>query len=57
MRRVLCTACQKLTRKCLVGDNYHVVLPSATAGEAAVEDITIRSEQDSNDDEVPYVFL
>lgn len=56
MRRVLCTACQKLTRKCLVGDNYHLVLPLATAGVAAVEDTT-RSEQDSNDDEVPFVFL
>lgn len=58
VRRVLCTACYKLTRRCVVGDNYHVILPAATAVETTGEDITTRSEQDSrNNNEVPFVFL
>ncbi|KAL0899412.1 hypothetical protein Bca101_083373 [Brassica carinata] len=44
----LCRKCDRwvhganflLTRRCLVGDNYHVVLPSATARESTMEDIT-----------------
>lgn len=54
VRRVLCTSCQKLTRRCLVGDHdFPVVLPSVTTvGEATVES---RSEQDNH--EVPFVFL
>ncbi|XP_010510772.1 PREDICTED: B-box domain protein 31-like [Camelina sativa] len=54
VRRVLCTSCQKLTRRCLVGDHdIHVVLTSATT---TLEDN--RSEQvSSNHDEVPFVFL
>ncbi|KAL0816034.1 hypothetical protein Bca101_072478 [Brassica carinata] len=51
VRRVLCTACYKLTRRCLVGDNYHFVLPSATAGESTVGDITTLNEQDSSNNE------
>ncbi|KAF3583678.1 hypothetical protein F2Q69_00030766 [Brassica cretica] len=54
VRRVLCTACYKLTRRCLVGDNYHFVLPSATAGESTVGDITTLNEQDSSNNEVPF---
>ncbi|CAN8268817.1 unnamed protein product [Cochlearia groenlandica] len=56
VRRVLCTACQKLTRRCHVGDHFNVVLP---AREATVEDIRIRSEEENNSNihAVPFVFL
>ncbi|KAG2306542.1 hypothetical protein Bca52824_026290 [Brassica carinata] len=56
----LCRKCDRwvhganflLTRRCLVGDNYHVVLPSATARESTMEDITKLSEQDISNNEV-----
>ncbi|EOA32562.1 hypothetical protein CARUB_v10015852mg [Capsella rubella] len=56
VRRVLCTSCQKLTRRCLVGDqDFHVVLSSATTTVDVEED---RSEEvSSSNHEVPFVFL
>ncbi|KAJ0232760.1 B-box domain protein 30 [Hirschfeldia incana] len=29
LRRVICTTCRRLTRRCLVGDNFSVVLPES----------------------------
>ncbi|CAA7030251.1 unnamed protein product [Microthlaspi erraticum] len=54
VRRVLCSSCQKLTRRCLVGEDFHVVLPAVTTEENRT---TTRSEEDSSDHEVPFVFL
>ncbi|KAL1197503.1 B-box domain protein 31 [Cardamine amara subsp. amara] len=56
VRRVLCTACQKLTRRCLVGDDFHVVVTSTAVGEATVENRTTRNEQEDSS-KVPFVFL
>ncbi|KFK39505.1 hypothetical protein AALP_AA3G252500 [Arabis alpina] len=53
VRRVLCTACQKLTRRCVVGEDFHVVLPAATVEENS----TIENEEDSRNHKVPFVFL
>ncbi|VVA98810.1 unnamed protein product [Arabis nemorensis] len=52
VRRVLCTSCQKLTRRCLVGEDFHVFLPAT-----AEENRTIENEQDSSNQKVPFVFL
>lgn len=49
VRRMICTVCGKLTRRCLVGDNFNVVLPE-------IRTMT-RVEEDSGDHKVPFVFL
>ncbi|CAL9225465.1 unnamed protein product [Arabidopsis halleri] len=49
LRRVICTTCQKLTRQCLVGDNFNVVLPEIRT--------MARVEEDGSDHKVPFVFL
>ncbi|CAN8258489.1 unnamed protein product [Cochlearia groenlandica] len=55
VRRVLCTACQKLTRQSIVGEEFRFVLPAATTTE---KNITTRSDQEDNSNhKVPFVFL
>lgn len=49
LRRVICTTCRKLTRRCLVGDNFNVVLPEIR--------MIARIEEHSSDHKIPFVFL
>lgn len=49
LRRVICTSCRKLTRRCLVGDHFNIVLP--------VIRTMARGEEDNSDHKVPFVFL
>ncbi|XP_010551026.1 PREDICTED: B-box domain protein 31-like [Tarenaya hassleriana] len=51
VRRVLCTSCQKLTRRCIVGEGFSVVLPLG---------VTRQGEEDSDNNhtaKVPFVFI
>ncbi|KAL1220616.1 B-box domain protein 30 [Cardamine amara subsp. amara] len=50
VRRVICTACQKLSTLCLVGDSFNVVLPETRT-------IARREEDSSDHHKVPFVFL
>ncbi|EOA17683.1 hypothetical protein CARUB_v10006054mg [Capsella rubella] len=49
LRSVICSSCRKLTRRCLVGDKFNVVLPEIRT--------MVRGEEDSSDHKVPFVFL